>query len=168
MKQLAIIAMLGFVTVAVGCSSTSNENANMNANMAKTANVNTNTNTNIPKRGTREEYEKNKQTYTEQAKQLGRKIGTGLDDGWLWTKTRFDLAAADELRDSTINVDVDNGVVTLTGTVPTVAQKAKAESVAKSVEGVKQVKNMLKIAPAGNMNNSNANQKASSNSKGKK
>jgi hypothetical protein len=29
-------------------------------------------------------------------------------------KTRFDLAAADDLRDSTINVDVDNDVVTLT------------------------------------------------------
>ncbi len=71
---------------------------------------------------------------------MGRKIGTGLDDGWLWTKTRFDLAAADDLKDSTINVDVESGVVTLSGSVDNAAQKAKAVAVAKSVEGVKGVK----------------------------
>ena len=60
-------------------------------------------------------------------------------------KTRFDLAAADDLRDSTINVDVDNGVVTLTGTVASAAQKTRAEAVAKAVEGVKSVKNQLKV-----------------------
>ena len=37
---------------------------------------------------TREEYEKNKVSYTEEAKRLGRKIGAGANDGWLWTKTR--------------------------------------------------------------------------------
>jgi len=71
-------------------------------------------------------------------------------------KTRFDLAAADDLRDSTINVDVANGVVTLTGTVASPAQKAKAEAVAKSVEGVTSVKNLLK-ASANTNSNANAN-----------
>jgi osmotically-inducible protein OsmY len=55
---------------------------------------------------TREEYEKNKESYRDEAKQLGRKIGAGANDGWLWTKTRAALAAEDDLRDSTINVDV--------------------------------------------------------------
>jgi osmotically-inducible protein OsmY len=49
--------------------------------------------------------------------------------------------------------------VTLTGTVPTPAQRAKAEQVAKSLDGVKSVKNMLKVAPSGN-SNANANKKA--------
>src|SRR6266542_3437038 len=104
---------------------------------------------------------KNKQTYTQEAKRLGRKIGTGLDDGWLWVKARFDLAAADDLRDSTINVDVDNAMVTLSGTVATAEQKAKAGTIAKAVEGVKGVKNLLKVAPNANTNaaNTNANQK---------
>ena len=44
---------------------------------------------------TREEYEKNKESYTEEAKRLGRKIGAGANDGWLWTKTRAALAAED-------------------------------------------------------------------------
>jgi len=73
-------------------------------------------------------------------------------------KTRFDLAAIDDLRDSTINVDVDNAVVTLTGTVANQAQVAKADQTAKAVEGVKGVKNMLKVAAA-NTNSANANTK---------
>src|SRR5437660_12375948 len=89
------------------------------------ANANTNLNENRRIMPTREEYEKNKEKYEREAKQAGRKIGTGLNDGWLWVKTRYDLAAADDLRDSTINVDVDNAVVTLTGTVPTAAQRVK-------------------------------------------
>ena len=73
-----------------------------------------------------------KERYQREAKESGRTVGTGVNDGWLWVKTRFDLAAADDLRDSTINVDVDKDVVTLTGTVASAAQKTRAEAVAKS------------------------------------
>jgi osmotically-inducible protein OsmY len=143
-----------------------NHNANANANMANTnvntnraaANVNANANSNSNRALTREEYERNKERYQQEAKNTGRSIGTGVNDGWLWVKTRFELAAADDLRDSTINVDVNNDVVTLTGTVATPAQKAKAEQIAKSIEGVKAVKNLLKVVPSGNTNaNTNAN-----------
>ena len=149
-----LISGLLLLILAAGCETTTNENANANVKATPTA---TATPVATVKKGTREEYEKNKATYSQQAKDLGSKIGTGLNDGWLWTKARFDLAAADDLRDSTINVDVDNEVLTLSGTVTTAAQKAKAESVAKAVEGVKQVKNMLKVAPA---TNTNANTKS--------
>ena|SRR5258705_12808861 len=164
LKIFGIIALLAAAFLLAGCTQTANENgnttANTNANANLNANANATANTNRPP--TRAEYEKNKQTYSEEAKNLGRKIGAGLDDGWLWTKTRFDLAAVDDLRDSTINVDVENGVVTLSGTVASAAQKAKAESTAKAVEGVKGVKNMLQVAAAPNANaaNKNANAKA--------
>ena len=98
---------------------------------------------------TREEYEKNKESYTEEAKRLGRKIGAGANDGWLWTKTRAALAAEDDLRDSTINVDVENEVVTLSGTVANAAQKRKAEDVARGIEGVKNVRSQLTITAIG-------------------
>src|SRR5918996_1782247 len=88
---------------------------------------------------TREEYEKNKDRYAEEAKRLGRKIGAGANDGWLWTKTRAALANENDLRESTINVDVDNEVVTLSGSVSNDGQRAKAEKVARSIEGVKNV-----------------------------
>jgi len=55
------------------------------------------------------------------------------------------LATSDDLSDSTINVDVDNAVVTLSGTVATQAQKTKAAQVAKGVEGVKSVRNNLTV-----------------------
>jgi len=163
MKRNGLLVMLGIAVLALAaaCNNTTNQNANANATPAASTTP-ASANANTSRRGTREEYEKNKETYAQQAKDLGRKVGNGLNDGWLWTKTRFDLAAANDLRDSTINVDVDNEVVTLSGTVATAAQKAKAESVAKSVVGVKQVKNMLKVAPAAN---TNANTKANANTK---
>ena len=164
-KLSGIIATLVLAFLLTGCSETANENAtnrnanvNANANTAK-ANNNVNANANTKQAPTRSDYEKNKQTYSEEAKNLGRKIGTGLDDGWLWTKTRFDLAAADDLRDSTINVDVENGVVTLSGSVANAEQNAKAESVAKAVDGVKSVKNLLKVAASTNSNTANSNTK---------
>jgi hypothetical protein len=148
------------------CDGTTNRNANSNLN----ANTNANTaaspsptavaNANTGRPPTREEYERDKDRYQREARESGRTVGTGLNDGWLWVKTRFDLAAADDLRDSTINVDVDNAVVTLTGTVASAAQKTKAEQVAKAVDDVKSVKNMLKVASDnanGNANTRRAN-----------
>jgi len=151
---LVATALIGLFT---GCSQTTNDNVNTRANANTVANVNTNANANTNRGLTREDYEKKKADYAREAKGSGRTVGTGINDGWLWTKTRFDLAAADDLRDSTINVDVSNAVVTLSGTVASAEQKAKAETVAKAVEGVTGVKNMLKIAADAN---ANANQKA--------
>jgi osmotically-inducible protein OsmY len=143
----------GLVVLIAGCDNTANNNRAVNANANATATAtpistpvtSANNNRRAP---TREEYEANKERYNREAKESGRTVGTGLNDGWLWVKTRFDLAAADDLRDSTINVDVDKGVVTLTGTVASAAQKARAETVAKSVDGVTGVKNMLKVQAA--------------------
>ena len=86
----------------------------------------------------RAEYEKDKGSST---------IGQGVNDSWIWFKTRTALAAADDLRDSTINVDVVNDKVTLRGTVETAAQKESAERVAKSIEGQTGVTNQLTVRP---------------------
>jgi len=175
-RMIALIASVTVALMSVGCNDTTNENsantananrmansniANDNHNMNTTANANTNTDTR--RAPTREEYERDKDRYQREAKESGRTVGTGLNDGWLWVKTRYELATADDLRDSTINVDVANGVVTLTGTVASAAQKTKADQVAKSLEGVKAVKNLLKVVPNTNSNaankNSNSNRK---------
>lgn len=156
-KVLAGFAGVCVAVLMLGCNTATNTNtntntANVNANLNANVNTNTNANANTNTRRTvnanisREEYERDKESYAEDARRLGRTIGTGVNDGWLWTKTRALLAAADDLRDSTINVDVDNAVVTLTGTVANAAQKNKAAQVAKGVEGVKSVKNNLTIA----------------------
>ena len=159
------IALAALAVLLPGCDNTANENATANRNANANANVNANANatatpvanTNSNRAPTREEYEANKERYNREAKESGRKVGTGANDTWLWIKTRFDLAAADDLRDSTIDVDVDNDVVTLSGTVASAAQKTRAEQVAKAVEGVKSVRNQLKVQ-AGNANaNANSN-----------
>lgn len=156
LKHFSVAVVGGILMLAVaGCDATvntNNANANRAANANLNANVNTNTNANTNTSGrsvnaniTREEYEKDKDSFAEEAKRLGRTIGSGANDGWLWTKTRAVLATTDDLRDSTINVDVDNAVVTLSGTVGNQAQKTKAAEVARGVEGVKNVTNNLTV-----------------------
>ena len=136
-----------------------NTNANVsnvraNSNTAVLVNANGNTgvvsrtsNSNI----TREEYDKNKADYE---KDRGdSKIGTGANDGWIWFKTKTALATADDLRDSTINVDVENEKITLRGTVASAAQKTQAETVAKGIEGQKGVTNRLTVSANDSMTN---------------
>jgi len=172
-KQAGLIIITGGLLLLTSCNNTGTETANANVNANANLNANrpvtvgtpvagTDANANANGRAlapTREDYERNKAKYDREAKESGRKVGSGTSDGWLWVKARYDLATVDDLRDSTINVDVENGVVTLTGTVPTAAQRTKAEQTAKSVQGVTSVKNMIKVAPANT--NSNANAKPS-------
>ncbi len=159
-----LIATVAISLSVAACDSTANRNAN-NAN----ANANTgalatpsptavaNANTDNRRAPTREEYERDRERYDREARESGRTVGTGANDGWLWVKTRYELATADDLRDSTINVDVDNAVVTLSGTVASAAQKTRAEQVAKGVEDVRSVRNQLRVVSDNANGNGNAN-----------
>lgn len=161
-----------------GCETASNTNINKAANNSNTAvvvnnNGNTGTNT-VTTTNTsttnanvnRADYDKNRADYE---KDKGTSsIGQGANDSWLWFKTKTALATVNDLRDSTINVDVANDVVTLRGTVGTAAQKTQAETTAKGIDGVKSVKNDLQVKANdsmtnqmvnGNASNSNANTK---------
>ena len=170
MRKLAafalVLAMLALASACGDATNSNNSNANLsnlnratNANNANAANVNTaNTNRRIDPNITEAEYERDKDRYGREAKEAGDTIGSGLKDGWLHIKTKGALLAADDLRDSTINVDVDNANVTLRGSVASAAQKTKAETVAKGIDGVKTVKNQLAVKAdpdAANANNAN-------------
>ena len=135
---------------AVVVNNNTTRNTTTNAN--STANANRGAyNANI----TQEEYEKDKDTFGQKAKDLGDKVGSSLTDGWLWTKTRGALMAADGLEETGINVDVNNGVITLRGTVPNADQIKKADAAVKALSGHKGVQNQLKAGAAGG-SNSNA------------
>jgi osmotically-inducible protein OsmY len=73
---------------------------------------------------------------------------SAIKDGWLVMKVHSEMVDEDVLSGSDIDVDVDNGVVTLQGTVPSEAARARAVAVAKANDGVKNVVDQLKIAPA--------------------
>jgi osmotically-inducible protein OsmY len=68
-------------------------------------------------------------------------------DAWLTTKVKIALLTADGVSASAVNVDSQEGAIIIHGKVKTEAEKAKAESVARQVEGVKNVKNLLQVVP---------------------
>jgi hypothetical protein len=162
----ASIAVAGMVGCGGASTNMNNSRANvtnLGANNANTGAIVVNSHTNNANRWsntnvTREEYDKNRADYE---KEKGSStIGSGANDSWLWFKTRAALLTTSDLRESTINVDVVNDVVTLKGTVATAAQKTKAEQVAKDIDGVKSVKNELKVAPEDSMTNTSSNSNA--------
>lgn len=177
MKKIIILTFVAIFAMAlIGCQTATNTNINaktnamnvnsntavvvnnnsnmvMNANMSNGNRMNSNVN--------KEEYNKNRADYE---KDKGSStIGQGANDSWLWFKTRAALLATNDLRESTINVDVVNDVVTLKGTVATKAESDKAASVAKGIEGVKSVTNQLKVAPNDSMTNMSSNSSMKSN-----
>ena len=70
-----------------------------------------------------------------------------IKDGWLVTKIHSEFVDEDILSGSNIDVDVKNGMVTLQGTVPSEAARARASQSAKNNDGVKGVTDQLRIAP---------------------
>lgn len=81
----------------------------------------------------------------ERARSQGDNIGDSIDDAWLHAKISSQLMLSSETPSRKINVDVNNNVVTLRGTVESAAQKAEAERIAKGTEGVRRVVNQLKV-----------------------
>lgn len=70
-------------------------------------------------------------------------------DAWITMKTKIALMTADNVTTSDLNVDTVSGAVTLHGKVESAAEKANAERVAKGIDGVKSVQNLLQVvAPA--------------------
>jgi hypothetical protein len=160
---IAVFGMAGLISACgdtAGNANNTRSNAvtNLGTNNANVGAVVVNSNANVTNTNrwananiTREEYDRNR---TEYERDRGNsRIGTGVNDSWLWFKTRAALMTTEDLRDSTIDVDVENEVVTLRGTVETAAQKSKAVQVAKGIEGVKSVNDQLKVAPADSATN---------------
>ena len=71
----------------------------------------------------------------------------GVDDSTLTVKVKSKLAADSKTSAIKIGVETKGGVVALSGTVPTTTEKAEAEKVAKSTDGVKQVVNNITVNP---------------------
>ena len=99
-----------------------------------------------PKEIARSEYtEQMAQEARDRAKVTGDSIGSSVNDAWIHTKITSKLLADKDTPARKINVDVQDGVVTLRGEVTSAAAKAEAERIAKDTESVKRVRNLLKI-----------------------
>lgn len=101
-----------------------------------------------PREIERKDYtEEHARTAREKARNSGETVGSSLDDAWIHTKLVAKLIGNPDTPERKINVDVVNNVVTLRGTVETNEQRAEAGRVAKTTEGVKSVRNQLKVKP---------------------
>jgi hyperosmotically inducible periplasmic protein len=84
------------------------------------------------------------------AKKTGEAIGTAGDkvsDASLTAKVKTNVTKDPLLKDTSINVDTKDGVVTLRGTVPSAAAKTQAEEIATRTSGVTRVVNELVVKP---------------------
>jgi hyperosmotically inducible protein len=68
-------------------------------------------------------------------------------DSWVTAKTKLSLLTSEGVTGFKINVDTVDGRVTLHGSVPSAAEKAKAEDVARKIEGVREVRNLIQVVP---------------------
>jgi osmotically-inducible protein OsmY len=68
-----------------------------------------------------------------------------FDDAAITARVKKAIYNEPTLKVMNIGVTTDNGVVDLTGTVKSKAERSKATAVATKVEGVKKVKNDLKV-----------------------
>jgi len=73
-------------------------------------------------------------------------IGTKVDDSAITTKVKAKLTADHAKNLIKVHVDTEKGVVHLKGTVPTDADKAEAERLARDTSGVTDVVNELQVA----------------------
>ncbi|HSG39741.1 MAG TPA: BON domain-containing protein, partial [Thermoanaerobaculia bacterium] len=74
--------------------------------------------------------------------------GEQVDDGIIVTKVKSKLAADGDINPFNIDVDSNDGVVTLQGTVAKSEARSKAEEHARGTEGVVRVINLIKVEPS--------------------
>lgn len=72
-------------------------------------------------------------------------VSSGADDMFLFTQIRGKLSTDKEFENG-VMVDIKKGSITLTGEVSSAAQKRKAEDLVLEVNGVKTVRNNLKVS----------------------
>ena len=87
-----------------------------------------------------------KEGTTEAAQQVGDKaedVGQKVEDGSITAAVKMKLANDETVSASKIDVDTKDGFVTLNGTVTTQAEADRAVSLARTVDGVKEVRSNL-------------------------
>jgi osmotically-inducible protein OsmY len=99
-----------------------------------------------PREVTRSEYTREQaQAEIDRARANKETVGSSVDDAWIHSKIVAKFLTDWNTPERKINVDVDNNIVTLRGTVDTMKEKQEAERVARDTDGVKRVVNQLRV-----------------------
>ncbi|HZP37667.1 MAG TPA: BON domain-containing protein [Methylomirabilota bacterium] len=78
----------------------------------------------------------------------GRTLGENIDDSSITAAVKAKLAAEQIGTLTRIDVDTNQGVVALNGTVKTPEMRTRAEQIARDVKGVRDVVNNLRVQAA--------------------
>jgi hyperosmotically inducible protein len=78
---------------------------------------------------------------------VATEVGDAITDGWITSKVKSQLMAADGVHGSAIAVKTTDHVVTLEGTVRSTAEHRKALTIARETRGVASVVDELRLAP---------------------
>lgn len=95
--------------------------------------------------GTTTEVKEGMANVKEAAKDAGAAVSATVDDAAITASVSAGLAKDPDLSAIKINVDTKAGAVSLKGPAPTAAAKARAEEIAKGVQGVTSVDNQLEV-----------------------
>ena len=86
---------------------------------------------------------------TPSAPTTSRQMAGAVDDAAITAQVKTVIMAEPGLKSTNINVDAKDGVVTLTGTVPSAPLKDRAKEIASNVAGVKSVQDNLTTPQSG-------------------
>lgn len=75
--------------------------------------------------------------------------GVDQPDAWITAKIQSKYFLDDDVKGMDIDVDTDNGVVTLSGVVQNEAARRQAVALAQNTDGVRKVNDQLRVEPAG-------------------
>lgn len=117
-------------TASTGAATTAGSIADRTENAAKTAVAKT---------------ERAGEVVAEKSERVAAKTGAAVSDAVITTKVKADIFKEPELKSMAIHVETDKGVVMLSGFVDSKADADKAVRVAKSVQGVTEVKSAIKV-----------------------
>jgi len=95
--------------------------------------------------GTTTEVKEGMANVKEAARDAGAAVSATVDDAAITASVSAGLAKDPDLSAIKINVDTKAGAVSLKGPAPTAAAKARAEEIAKGVQGVTSVDNQLEV-----------------------
>jgi osmotically-inducible protein OsmY len=89
------------------------------------------------------------ETPTAERTEPGEPAGVDQPDAWITAKIQSKYFLDEDVKGLDIDVDTDNGVVTLSGVVQNEAARRQAVALAQNTDGVREVNDRLRVEPAG-------------------
>jgi hyperosmotically inducible protein len=76
-------------------------------------------------------------------------LGQHVSDDTITAKAKTELLGAKDVKTSGVHVKTHHGVVWLSGTIPSAAEKQRAQEIVEGISGVRSVHNRLKVVKVG-------------------